>query len=312
MEFLNCSKLMQTLVDGECNEAGTCSNCSAYSPLPRPIDDDLRTVLQKLPDAKPLDWRAICHVAQTKSLRPDLFGTLTGAQLDALEELIEYYMFPKEWATWVQQERAARSPSDLDGSPNAHGTILLRALADEAVERTFEAFFTSEHRSSLWNIIAQPFPTLPAFITKFVYMVKVFVGHRHEAGRFKWSHDEVAYMVCEFARFGDLAALHFLHSVHGVNYDVVYTTASRLASWTCEQAASHGHLDCLKWLRQHGYPWGRTSVYAYRHSQFDCLAWAIENGCPSEQCPHCKSYDVLYSSDTRYCNGALCPAQTPC
>ena len=46
-------------------------------------------------------------------------------------------------------------------------------------------------------------------------------------------------------------------------------------------AAKYGHLEVLKWAREHNCPWGgRTRKYAAKRGHIELLRWAEENGCP--------------------------------
>ena len=49
----------------------------------------------------------------------------------------------------------------------------------------------------------------------------------------------------------------------------------------CESAALGGHLEILRWARQHGFEWGvRTSSRAAAGGHLKVLKWLRENGCP--------------------------------
>jgi len=49
----------------------------------------------------------------------------------------------------------------------------------------------------------------------------------------------------------------------------------------CRSAARGGHLEVLKWLRKEGCPWDeRTCERAASRGHLDVLRWAIDNGCP--------------------------------
>lgn len=51
--------------------------------------------------------------------------------------------------------------------------------------------------------------------------------------------------------------------------------------FTCEEAAYGGHLECLKYLHEHNYPWSwDTTYYAAMEGHLECLKYAYENGCP--------------------------------
>lgn len=48
----------------------------------------------------------------------------------------------------------------------------------------------------------------------------------------------------------------------------------------CVEAASRGHLDCLAYLRAHGYPWDeRVCAAAATNGHLDCLVYARDHGC---------------------------------
>ena len=50
---------------------------------------------------------------------------------------------------------------------------------------------------------------------------------------------------------------------------------------TCANAAYNGHLELLKWAREHDCPWdGQTRRYAAEQGHTVLLRWAEENGCP--------------------------------
>jgi hypothetical protein len=49
---------------------------------------------------------------------------------------------------------------------------------------------------------------------------------------------------------------------------------------TCSGAAEHGHLEVLKWAREHDCPWDEgTCVAAADNGNLEVLRWAIEHGC---------------------------------
>ena len=48
------------------------------------------------------------------------------------------------------------------------------------------------------------------------------------------------------------------------------------------RAAEGGHLEVLKWLREHDCVWdARTVEQATAAGHGDVLQWALDNGCPS-------------------------------
>lgn len=51
----------------------------------------------------------------------------------------------------------------------------------------------------------------------------------------------------------------------------------------CDMAVVHGHLACLRYLRENPKPWpwdDTTTGSAAQHNQVACLKYAVENGCP--------------------------------
>ncbi|KAL4084212.1 hypothetical protein QTP88_028039 [Uroleucon formosanum] len=49
----------------------------------------------------------------------------------------------------------------------------------------------------------------------------------------------------------------------------------------CQEAASHGHINCLKLAHEIGVPWDQnTCLNAASKGHLDCLIYARENGCP--------------------------------
>ncbi|CAI6361263.1 unnamed protein product [Macrosiphum euphorbiae] len=58
----------------------------------------------------------------------------------------------------------------------------------------------------------------------------------------------------------------------------------------CEEAASNGHIECMKFARAIGVPWFDTNVTgesacdrAITSGNLDCLIYAIDNGCPANE-----------------------------
>ena len=95
--------------------------------------------------------------------------------------------------------------------------------------------------------------------------------------------------------------------------------------WTCRDAALNGHLDCLRYAREHGCPWNEwTCLFAVSNGHLDCLRYAHENGCPWNEvtCAHAASNGHLdclrYARengccwDKRTCEGAAKYGQLEC
>jgi hypothetical protein len=50
---------------------------------------------------------------------------------------------------------------------------------------------------------------------------------------------------------------------------------------TCSRAAEGGHLDVLRWAREHHCPWdANTRRVAQQHEHLELLQWAVEHGAP--------------------------------
>ena len=77
-------------------------------------------------------------------------------------------------------------------------------------------------------------------------------------------------LTAEAAAHGRLEALKWLR-----DRDVQWN------EWTCTRAAAGGHLDVIKYARTHGCPWDENVIRRARVlGKLDVEAWAIENGCP--------------------------------
>ena len=77
-------------------------------------------------------------------------------------------------------------------------------------------------------------------------------------------------LTAEAAAHGRLEALKWLRD-RGVLWN----------EWTCTRAAAGGHLDVIKYARTHGCPWDENVIRRARVlGKSDVEAWAIENGCP--------------------------------
>jgi len=77
-------------------------------------------------------------------------------------------------------------------------------------------------------------------------------------------------LTAEAAAHGRLEALKWLRD-RGVQWN----------EWTCTRAAAGGHLDVIKYARTHGCPWDENVIRRARVlGKSDVEAWAIENGCP--------------------------------
>ena len=61
----------------------------------------------------------------------------------------------------------------------------------------------------------------------------------------------------------------------------------------CTYAARGGHLEVLKWVREHGSPWDKlTCIYAAVSAPLEVLQWAMEHGAPVSP-SHAQWYEHL-------------------
>ena len=70
----------------------------------------------------------------------------------------------------------------------------------------------------------------------------------------------------------------------------------------CEEAASNGHLECLKYAHEHGCPWDENTCYnAAKNGHLECLKYACAHGCPGSA-PYVKALKevVLPDADERF------------
>jgi len=70
--------------------------------------------------------------------------------------------------------------------------------------------------------------------------------------------------------YGHLNCLQYLHQ-NGFPWDIS----------TCDGAAENGHIECFKYAHENGCPWDDyTCIIAAGNSHLECLKYAHENGCP--------------------------------
>ena len=52
-------------------------------------------------------------------------------------------------------------------------------------------------------------------------------------------------------------------------------------SWTCSLAVEGGHLDCLKYMRENGFPWDskKYALISFESRSWSCFAYALCYGC---------------------------------
>jgi len=74
----------------------------------------------------------------------------------------------------------------------------------------------------------------------------------------------------------------------------------------CGWAASRGHLEVLKWLRENGCPWDeKTCAVAAGDNYLDILKYLHDNGCPWDE--RCYEYTWNYMDILRYLHENGCP-----
>ena len=82
---------------------------------------------------------------------------------------------------------------------------------------------------------------------------------------------EKGVVCCLAASGGHLECLRYVREQHGCPWGAA----------TCVEAAGQGHLECLRYAHEHGCPWGAdTCARAARQGQLECLRYAHEHGCP--------------------------------
>ena len=84
---------------------------------------------------------------------------------------------------------------------------------------------------------------------------------------------EKGVVCCLAASGGHLECLRYVREQHCCTWDAV----------TCAQAAWQGHLECLRYAHEHGCPWKAVScAWAAGQGHLECLRYARNHGCP---CP---------------------------
>ena len=82
---------------------------------------------------------------------------------------------------------------------------------------------------------------------------------------------EKGVVCCLAASGGHLECLRYVREQHGCPWGAA----------TCVRAAGQGHLECLRYAHEHGCPWDAdTCARAAGQGQLECLRYAHEHGCP--------------------------------
>jgi hypothetical protein len=81
----------------------------------------------------------------------------------------------------------------------------------------------------------------------------------------------------------------------------------------CAFAAGNGHLEVLRWAREHDCPWSTlTCAYAAEGGHLEVLKWAVEHDCPwgSMTCTYAAEGGHLQL--LKWARGHGCPWQAKC
>ena len=98
-----------------------------------------------------------------------------------------------------------------------------------------------------------------------------YVREKHEC---PW--DSSVY--CKAASHGFLDVLRYAYD-HGC--PVPTDPSNALYTLACDNASCDGHLDCLVFLHEHGFPWNSsTCLQAIYNNHVECVVYALEHGCP--------------------------------
>lgn len=77
---------------------------------------------------------------------------------------------------------------------------------------------------------------------------------------------------------------------------------------TCSWAAAKGHIHIIKWARDHGCPWNEnTCWYAADKGQLETLQWLRNNGCPWDEYVHIFSALNGHMDVVKWANKHGCP-----
>jgi hypothetical protein len=80
------------------------------------------------------------------------------------------------------------------------------------------------------------------------------------------------------------------------------------ASSAASIAAKNGHLDCLRYLHEHGCPWGfRESAECAEGGHLDCLQYLHEQGCPLDKWTITNAAENGHLDCLRYLQEHGCP-----
>ena len=97
--------------------------------------------------------------------------------------------------------------------------------------------------------------------------------------------------------YGHLNCLQYLHQ-NGFPWDIS----------TCDGAAENGHIECFKYAHENGCPWDDyTCIIAAGNSHLECLKYAHENGCPWNKFLYYHTAHRSHNECLKYAHKNGCP-----
>jgi Ankyrin repeats (3 copies) len=183
-------------------------------------------------------------------------SSFSAEELEAAEDVLEYWQFPKAWTKAVLEELAFKQ-GHLTDSP-------LREIAADGCKRLKAVFETDV--TDLFTASKILYIDSTQYIRNAAYHGELDLLNYLHGNGCPW--DE--YTCTDAAMNGHLDCLKYAHE-NGCPWSVL----------TCSEAAKNGHMDCLKYLHENGCRWNETtSSNAAKNGHLDCLKYAHENGCP--------------------------------
>ena len=222
--------------------------------------------------------------------------SFTAEELEAAVDAIEFWQFPTAWSRAVTEEVAFKrgdyagpvlGPIARDGAMRlmrVRNTFNAKVVFPVPNEHDFfhtePALFVLPHHSCERPSIEQRH-VLPAYLNSYV------IGSCIMRNAFRYGELDIirylhtSYSICdslgmlanEAATNGHLDCLKYLHDNNGC-----------WGNTTCAFAAANGHLDCLKYLHENSAPWDTdTARHAGANNNIECLKYLHENGCPWDE-----------------------------
>lgn len=120
-------------------------------------------------------------------------------------------------------------------------------------------------------------------------------------------HDKSLMYTCEnAASHGHIDCLKFAREM-----GIPWYTANDLLPSVCTQAARKGNLECLVYAHENGSPWDfSTSMYAAMSGKLACLRYVHENGCPWDDRTCTKAAETGHLDCLSYAHRNGCPWDT--